>query len=1113
MSGISGITLPFHCRDAVAKLCKLSKKVRASIQEEYCDVMDMPFIDLCQNDIFTLFQILRLCNVPILIAGRKTMPTRLRHILFIDIRHLPEITGETAKYWILDMETGQLVLDTKKMAKMPRLTCQHKTYQGMSATLSEILQVPKLKREPQSLDELTTLIDSLGMADKTNITYLIRVQPKQEYTWYTGKGHKSLVSPFSAHAYTKANLEIGYCFSRQQHPPQPLPIINDALPEIPDPSCLNRSTSVSVKVAGLRLAYALGLVTTEEMTKMSCAMSACVGALWITCDDEKHARYVTYKDAENVLSKTMTCCSTDDDVWLKLLSHMTKRAAVWQEKKLAILQPLLQQLEMHRGSTQSTLWTTCLGQLKQAIKNHKVFLFCSDDTLLHLVKVPLAGYCDQPKSRGVLLTTLSDNAIGALSGRNLHLINLANYFNHNLQKYAPEKDDHLMWQVCQDWLPADSGLDSNTPWVNPNLLHKRKTNRKYPPVLGTPMALFLQQRNARNAQAILDLYTQFVAFNVANFGFDVSTLTRVSLSRMAFDIVWLEYAKLAGPMAHPVEKMHPHMQHLLRPWCKGGFSFSCQDYLASDCPLEEGKENAASIREFDLTSAYGASASNMATAKGFGLVFKDDMVSQSRWNTFEYKATMYTLYKWTCIEKRAIRTVFSNFSPMGLAKIGKYPIDLVAIMEDGSIEMVQFDGHFVHGDYNNPECPSLSRYIGDCGRQACEEKTRQRDQDTINWMVQIEGDKITYTIITDCCHELYTKKALDHAFSTIPELAQLVAGIKNVRSPALDKVNLATTTFLAQVTGHATRPPFGAIGPVFNMDGTSFQDISTSSGKMLLTSDYYVYLQQFGFQVEACDWVVFYQRCDHLPRVFDKLVGMRTLAGPAKKTFIKSIVNMACGFFGLNSEKGHRTMTRISHRLPKNHSIFKHHIVPLQDFKGKPIQLITTLLGKATTYTTTPMPLVLFVGVIEYGKMLLNRALLCLQKHLNPAAFRLLYCNVDNMIIASSANCLEDSTMDIFSYTRFLEEFGTLTGDGPGLFKEEWCFEKPWQFVSPGRMQYCVNKDDASISKSCVIKGVSPKESFAIAMAMLNKVPITVNQTKAINKLAGPETHIVQYKL
>lgn len=390
----------------------------------------------------------------------------------------------------------------------------------------------------------------------------------------------------------------------------------------------------------------------------------------------------------------------------------------------------------------------------------------------------------------------------------------------------------------------------------------------------------------------------------------------------------------------------------------------------------------------------------------------------------------------------------------------------------------------------------------------------QRDQDTINWMVQTEGHNIRYTIITDCCHEEYTWKALAQAFKTIPELAQLIVGIKNVTNNGLDKVNLATTTFIAQVTGHATRPPMGAIGPIFNMEATTFQDMSTSSGKMLLTSDYYQHLVQFGFQVDAVDWVVFYQRCHDLPQVFDKLIAMRTLAGPAKKAYIKSLVNMACGFFGLNFNKGHRRMTRISHRLPKNYSIHKHNILPLQDFKGKPIHLITTLLGKTSTFKN-PMPLVLFVGVIEYGKMLLNRALLCLQKHLNPASFRLLYCNVDNMIIASSANCLEDTTMDssIFGYYKFLEEFETLTGDGPGLFKQEWYFSKPWQFVSPGRMQYCLKSEHDSISKSCVIKGLSPHESFSIAMDLLNKVKVTVNQTKIINKLAGPETHIVQYHL
>lgn len=194
-------------------------------------------------------------------------------------------------------------------------------------------------------------------------------------------------------------------------------------------------------------------------------------------------------------------------------------------------------------------------------------------------------------------------------------------------------------------------------------------------------------------------------------------------------------------------------------------------------------------------------------------------------------------------------------------------------------------------------------------------------------------------------------------------------------------------------------------------------------------------------------------------------------------------------------------MARISHRLPKCHSIFKHQVLPMDDFKGEPMHLITTLMGKSHTYMC-PMPLVLFVSIIEYGKMMLNRALQCLQRHLNPSSFRFLYCNVDNMIIASSVNTLD------------VAEFNNLLGNDPGQFKEEWCISsKPWQFVSPGRMQYCIACPGESRSKSCVIKGVSPKESFRIAMAMFNNINITVEQTQKCNKLVGPETRIVQFKL
>lgn len=1120
MADIIATTTPLLCRDVVTMLCKRQCNLLASITQQYAHVLQSSLLDMFQHDFCTTFQVLRLCSVPILIAGRKRMGSIYEHTLLIDVRHLPEMSASMpCQYWIIDMESGALVLHTTKRRKMPQLILQRKLYKGKTAKLADILQVSETDiyggtREPTTLDELIALLTHLGMADITCVEYIISFKPFQAYPWYRGN-IGALIAPFTVYAYTKSNLDIGYCFHHVNK--KPMPIIEDKLPDIPNPASLNRRSSVSVKLKGLCLAHALGVCCMDQMQNMSLAMSSCVGALWITCDDEKHARYMTYKDNWGEYHQTLVCSSSSsDDVWLKMFNHIEKQGVALRQKKNDILQPVLQVLNLYRGSKQVSPWTKCLQQLKQSIIKHNVYVFCTDDTILHLIKTPFAGFCNKPKSNGVLLHTLGDNSIAALSGQHIRFINLAYFFNYKLQVFQPDKDDDILWELCQDWLPAN-GSDSNTAWINPCLLHKRQTNKRYRPVLDTPMTRFLKQRNERNAQAILNLFSQFVLFNTTHFGFDITTIGHVSMSKMAFDIVWLEYAKQAGPMAHPVEKMHPYIEYLLRPWCKGGFSFSCKDHVASDQPLEEGKDIAACIREYDLTSAYGASGSNMATAKGFGQVFKDNMLTKSRWCTFEYRAVMYTLYKWMHKDKKHIRSVFSNFSPLGVLMIGKYPVDLVAIMEDGSIHIVQFDGHYVHGDYNHPECLTLSHYVGNSSRQQCEEKTKQRDQATLDWMVQIQGHNITYSIITDCCHAEYTPQALRHAFATIPQLSELIDGICDIQSSALDQINLDKTTFIAQVTGHATHPPNGPIGPIFNQDGMCFQDMFKSSGTVLLTSDYYQYLKQFGFRVEAVDWVVFYQRCFDLPQVFRKLVHMRTLAGPTQKALLKTIVNVACGYFGLNCNKGHKTMARISHRIPRHHSIFKHHVLPLQKFKGEPTHLITTLLGRSNVYMC-PMPLILFACIIEYGKMMLNRALQCLQKHLHPASFRFLYCNVDNMIIASSVDDLEDATLDssIIGYQRFLEEFDSLKGDGPGLLKEEWCIttqQKPWQFVSPGRMQYCIANEQASRAKSCVVKGVSPQKSFQIAMAMLNNVQITVNQTQTINKLAGPETHIIQYNL
>ena len=485
--------------------------------------------------------------------------------------------------------------------------------------------------------------------------------------------------------------------------------------EPPDATTANRRLSVHVKMTGLLLAHKLGILSQESMHDMSQALANCVGAIWVTCDEEKHVRHAVYADAKSHMAIELSCDSDNDNnnntkQWTHFFRHVQKCAASLKEDKATILNPLLQQLASASTTTIKSPWSVCESQLKAAVSKHKVFVFCSDDTVLHQLKVPIAGVFKTPRSRGVYIQTLANHTITALTTPSVVFINLAEYFNFHGKTFHPYNDDGVLWQVAQDWLPTDDGNDSFTSWAHPELKHSIKKLKNHAQIFDETTHVYTRNRSMRNASVILKLWSALVAYCNKEFNFDLASQPHTSLSKMSFDIVWLGYSDQAGPFAHALENLHPYSVYKLRPFCKGGFSYSFENYLSSQQqPMAEGKEPAKSIRELDVCSAYGASGMQMSAAKGFGLTFGDDQKTQKRYKSFEYRATMYTIFKLVICEEMAIRAVYSNYSPLGLVYIGKHALDLVVVLEDeaNTVKLYQFDGHFCHGDYNHKSCCPL----------------------------------------------------------------------------------------------------------------------------------------------------------------------------------------------------------------------------------------------------------------------------------------------------------------------------------------------------------------------------------------------------------------------
>ena len=200
--------------------------------------------------------------------------------------------------------------------------------------------------------------------------------------------------------------------------------------------------------------------------------------------------------------------------------------------------------------------------------------------------------------------------------------------------------------------------------------------------------------------------------------------------------------------------------------------------------------------------------------------------------------------------------------------------------------------------------------------------------------------------------------------------------------------------------------------------------------------------------------------------VFEQLVSARQSLpkGSSVAGLLKSIVNYSCGYFGLHRSKQPRTSTHIVYRLPSKFNYSIHEVSPLPYFAGVDLYILRTLSPTSHFKYKTTTPLLHFFSIIEYGKMQINRALRVLRQHLRPTAIRHLYSNVDNIILACSADRFQDALVDTSpaGTSAFLSDWMPLLGTKPGKLKEEWIVPSShgWKFVTPYCMFYVLTTDD-----------------------------------------------------
>jgi hypothetical protein len=608
------------CREAfkIIKLNREAKKYLAPINET-------KFIHLLKEDGITSGNIFAIeCKLVVVVKKPKS-----QSILLFDSRHFPSVsTKQHLTCLVLDSE-GRLLKQTKSVVSLPRLGTQNYKYCNPRRPLWKLLNLNEQEPDPKNRKEALALLAKHGLMDQVNIycpLRSVRFCFRAEMWNTTGLGQVDI------QAYTTKDYTIGFRKFKmpKEDPPRPPTPPPPQTPmeeeQEPDMFSKNRSSAVSVKLAGLNEALQLGLINLEEFRDMSHQMGKwSAGALFIELDSEtrRNPRYLTYMDQQATRKFLVT-------QWNKLFDCIYERRDIAMAEKKKILGPLLDRLAKFPTAVQSP-WKKCLASLERCMQNFKVVVH--DEEAMHAVKVPFIHYLRELKKkyfRGITVRASAINELVALATTKLTFFSLAGFVT----------------------LP---------PTLEPLPMKKNQLRE-------------MAQRGCKMALLLFETWRQFGKDWMENFTVDIHCDARyVNLSSLSFTAVWLDYTRFAGHFHQGLEKTKAAYEDVLRKHSRGGYSFSCQDKVDAGQLLSPGGEIAKSIRELDFVSSYPAACSNMQVPTGFavgytnidGTLTKSDPVARHK--SFEFKAVFYTLTK---MLQTNIVSVFSNFHQSGFLSIG-----------------------------------------------------------------------------------------------------------------------------------------------------------------------------------------------------------------------------------------------------------------------------------------------------------------------------------------------------------------------------------------------------------------------------------------------------------
>ena len=515
---------------------------------------------------------------------------------------------------------------------------------------------------------------------------------------------------------------------------------------------VNRTSAMTVHLTGLSLAHKLGLLSqlkhkagTEVLEELSSELCKAAGFFWLQRDAFGRVRHVTYVDsacdipacfeigpgrlvgAREIKTRGTVAAQEESrkrefrlwEDWKRLFDYVWLRRGFLLDKKkratFALWSKLGTQTELGGGTH-----GRCFTSLKTSLAKTRLYCFSTDDSSLHSLKLFFARYCEEVRLLGRLqLRTVNGTQISCLQTSELEVENAAQFFHFGKSSLvtaaaADDPDASALLQASQDWCP-----ELGRPFDHEVERAGRFWGEKIPPEARARV----DDRGVFLARRLAATHVAFAGWICRRFQLDLSTSPFLTLSSLSFRAAMLDFWKKGGPSAQSIEKTKPHWEDCLRKLCKGGFSYSFRSHISSGnfltndivpaaaaasatsaaaqtAAVAGAREKTSAIAEFDLKSCYGYSLTNMAAPGCFGVGYtfseeKQCLVRTDRHNrakSFEYLGVQSLVNAASASHPGKVAAVWSNFSPLGILYIGKYPLDLAIVVEGEALLLIQFDG-------------------------------------------------------------------------------------------------------------------------------------------------------------------------------------------------------------------------------------------------------------------------------------------------------------------------------------------------------------------------------------------------------------------------------------